>query len=338
MAVFQPRGGSLFESNIGADIIGGLGNVFQQFQSGQQQGQNRQQQQQAQALQNLLVQSQTQKNLAGAEALRNPPEKQRSFADQINEQKFGLLRTIVDPNTPPEMKKQAQDALKAFSSPGVTVNTGEGESFTKQFDRGFKLSGQFKAEPIVKTFPEIQKSVDNMEAAFEAFQLDPSTFVAIDQALISSFNKILDPGSVVRESEFERTAQSLGLPQRIIGSLVKLTKGGAGLSNTDRLALVELARDLQSKAEGRFNEKITEFEKRAVQARVPRDFVLAGVSPFEPRQPKEKSAVEQAIERLSQQPQASPAQITSPKTKKEFDAIPAGTIFIDTDGKRKVKQ
>lgn len=283
--ILQPTQGSPFRPNVGAETISGIANILQQFQAGQQQGQQRQQQQQlldrqqqSQILQDLLTKSQTEATTALAEQRRAPKAE-----DPLKALRFSLAVPLLQKQQRgEELSKDEQKQLFSIAGAGggVTVNVGEGDTFNKQFERGFKLSSQFKSEPIIKTFPEIQKSVDNMEAAFEAFQADPSTFVAIDQALIASFNKILDPGSVVRESEFERTAQSLGLPQQIIGSLVKLAKGGAGLSNPDRLALVELARDLRAKAESRVDEKITEFETKAREGKVPRDFVLGGIQRF----------------------------------------------------------
>ena len=289
MAVFQASGGTPFEPrrpNENIDRLNAFVNVLGQGLAGQQQGQARQQQQdlikqqrESQILKDLLTRSQTDATSALSEQRRTPkpPDilkelKQKIAAPLFAEREAGTIT--------PEKEKQLFALLGAGG--GTTINVGDKDDFNKQFDRGFKLSSQFKAEPIIKTFPEIQKSVDNMEAAFTSFEDDPSTFVAIDQALISSFNKILDPGSVVRESEFERTGRSLGLKQQIIGSLAKLAKGGAGLTNPDRLALVELARDLINKAQDRFDEKITEFELKAEQGRVPRDFVLGGIKRFTP--------------------------------------------------------
>lgn len=50
------------------------------------------------------------------------------------------------------------------------------------------------------------------------------------QAIITAFNKILDPNSVVRESEYARTSEGSSLLNRLDGALTKLQSGGAGLS------------------------------------------------------------------------------------------------------------
>lgn len=50
------------------------------------------------------------------------------------------------------------------------------------------------------------------------------------QAIITSFNKILDPTSVVRESEYDRTAQGQSLLSQIQGKYDNLVAGGAGVT------------------------------------------------------------------------------------------------------------
>jgi hypothetical protein len=50
------------------------------------------------------------------------------------------------------------------------------------------------------------------------------------QAIITSFNKILDPSSVVRESEYDRTAEGQSLINRLQGKYDNIIKGGAGVS------------------------------------------------------------------------------------------------------------
>ena len=50
------------------------------------------------------------------------------------------------------------------------------------------------------------------------------------QAIITSFNKILDPASVVRESEYDRTAQGQSLLAQLEGKVQNIASGGAGVT------------------------------------------------------------------------------------------------------------
>lgn len=56
---------------------------------------------------------------------------------------------------------------------------------------------------------------------------------AQSQAIVTAFNKILDPASVVRESEYARTPEGQSLINRIEGYTTKLAQGGAGLSEAE---------------------------------------------------------------------------------------------------------
>ncbi len=67
---------------------------------------------------------------------------------------------------------------------------------------------------------------------------------ATSQAIITTFNKILDPASVVREGEYDRTAQGQSLINQIEGKIVRLQQGGAGLSVGALQEIVDLGKDL----------------------------------------------------------------------------------------------
>lgn len=71
------------------------------------------------------------------------------------------------------------------------------------------------------------------------------------QAIITSFNKILDPTSVVRESEYDRTAEGQSLIARLQGKVQNIVAGGAGvtpqtLKEASDIATTYLERSRQS--------------------------------------------------------------------------------------------
>ena len=61
------------------------------------------------------------------------------------------------------------------------------------------------------------------------------------QAVLVTFQKILDPTSVVRESEYARSASGLSLISQIIGASERLRKGGAGVPLWDLETFARLA-------------------------------------------------------------------------------------------------
>lgn len=69
---------------------------------------------------------------------------------------------------------------------------------------------------------------------------------AQSQAIVTAFNKILDPASVVRESEYARTPEGQSLINRMEGYATKLAQGGAGLSASELANIRDTANALSS--------------------------------------------------------------------------------------------
>ena len=64
---------------------------------------------------------------------------------------------------------------------------------------------------------------------------------AASQAILVTFQKILDPDSVVRESEYARSSQGVSLMDRIRGEWMRMTEGGAGVPVNELEGFVALA-------------------------------------------------------------------------------------------------
>ena len=104
------------------------------------------------------------------------------------------------------------------------------------------LRKEFSAAPEVKNFIEIDSQFKRLDKAMGEAQKGGS-LVAVDQALITILNKMLDPSSVVRESEYARTPGDLALLNRIKGKIEKIRTGGAGLTQEDRDAIATMAKN-----------------------------------------------------------------------------------------------
>lgn len=68
-----------------------------------------------------------------------------------------------------------------------------------------------------------------------------------DQAIITAFNKVTDPISVVRESEYMRSFIGQSLLDRMSGYIDKVTKGGSGLSEKEREDAIVVAREIANR-------------------------------------------------------------------------------------------
>jgi hypothetical protein len=106
---------------------------------------------------------------------------------------------------------------------------------------GANLRKEFNNLPDVKESNMILPKIKAMESAYAESQ-KTNNYVAVDQALITLYNKLTDPNSVVRESEYARTAENIPLLNAIKGKAQKVLAGGAGLTQSERTALMTMAR------------------------------------------------------------------------------------------------
>lgn len=127
-------------------------------------------------------------------------------------------------------------------------------------DRAMSLRKEFQALPTVQEYQTIKNQVSSMDALLNESPKFTESRVALDQGLISIFNKITDPTSVVRESEYERTPQNLSLANRFTGALEKLKSGGAGLTQEDRRALVFGAKIVANSRGKGYNDVLSNYD------------------------------------------------------------------------------
>lgn len=73
---------------------------------------------------------------------------------------------------------------------------------------------------------EMQRQLQLMETGLKRAKADP---VGGSQAVLVTFQKILDPASVVRESEYARSGAGLALMDRLQGLVERYSQGGAGV-------------------------------------------------------------------------------------------------------------
>ena len=89
------------------------------------------------------------------------------------------------------------------------------------------------------------------------------TNIANDQTLITMFNKMTDPTSVVRESEYARTGEDMALWSRVKGYFGKMKMGGAGLTDMERKDLINAIEAFGRVSDKIYKEKAMEFRTKA---------------------------------------------------------------------------
>lgn len=144
----------------------------------------------------------------------------------------------------------------------VSVNTGQ-----KGLDNTLKLRGEFKSEPIYKAHQEVQAAHSQVK---EALKLESP---AGDLAGATKIMKILDPGSVVRESELGMAMAASGLMDRIT-NYAQMTLSGQKLTPTQRKDFQKLADALYAESVKQYNTKRGEYKGIAERNQLPETDVI----------------------------------------------------------------
>lgn len=139
----------------------------------------------------------------------------------------------------------------------------------RMLDRATSLRKELTGNKALTNFQEVANRYDVLQKAIS----DPSAVADVDFAV--NVAKILDPTSVVRESEQGQILDSTSIPTQILGTLNKAIGGGQRLPEATRNSLIELAKrhyDTQKTAVDTLREQ---YSRLATEAGVkPEDVVV----------------------------------------------------------------
>lgn len=132
---------------------------------------------------------------------------------------------------------------------------------------------QVNTNPIVKDFLAIDSQTKRLNEAVTDVEEQRKTgqtpsFIAVDQALITILNKMLDPTSVVRESEYARTPGDQAALSRVKGKFQQLVVGGTSLTDDERNAVVRMARRFSNVARRRLEPEVESLKRVATKFNV----------------------------------------------------------------------
>lgn len=172
--------------------------------------------------------------------------------------------------------KQALTPEEVAARTGATQEaTYEGQKGVA--DRAFSLRTEFQGLQQVKDYQVIKSQVESMDALLNKIKPgEKQSALALDQGLITLFNKVSDPTSVVRESEYSRTPENLSLANRFNGAIKKLEQGGAGLTQQDRESLVFGAKVIADSRGSLYDETLSNYENLAGEFGVKPSLVTSG--------------------------------------------------------------
>ena len=152
-------------------------------------------------------------------------------------------------NPVPNRAYQEYELNKARSgASNVSVNTGQ-----KGFDNTLKLRGDFRSEPIYKAHQEVQSAYSQIQQGLK--MASP----AGDLAGATKIMKLLDPGSVVRESELGMAMAATGAMDRLTNYAENIMKG-TKLTPNQRADFQNLADKLYGESVNQYNGKRAEYK------------------------------------------------------------------------------
>jgi hypothetical protein len=145
--------------------------------------------------------------------------------------------------------------LRQAGAPSVKVNVPvDMTGGQKGFENEMALGSKFKGEPIYKDFSDMKSSFSQVVSSLSA-----GTPIG-DVAGATKIMKLLDPGSVVRESELAIAMQAAGRMDRLQNYFNNMITGEK-LTPTQREDFKALANELYAAAGDAYNKKRAEYEQ-----------------------------------------------------------------------------
>lgn len=136
---------------------------------------------------------------------------------------------------------QLSDLSKTMVTQTQEIAKQRRETFKEARDFTKSMRDEIRLNPILKDFKEVSVRADQMNNTWDLYRSGRVDAGAVDQALITIFNKMLDPASVVREGEYARTEDQQGFIRSMAAGVDRFFTGGARIDDKMRKSLVDLA-------------------------------------------------------------------------------------------------
>lgn len=120
------------------------------------------------------------------------------------------------------------------------------------------LRNQIAKDKAIVQYQDLSSTYNSMDSIAKSALSKPTTEsrASLDQALVTLFNKMLDPTSVVREGEYARTAEGQSVLTRAQGYALQLQQGGAGITDATRKDMVDVSKILQDVAQQQYQTSV----------------------------------------------------------------------------------
>lgn len=222
-------------------------------------------------------------------------------AGRTSERQTAQQEFMAEQNRLNREQRERETAMRA-DKPEKTLGAVTADVAKVEMD----LAKQFRADKTVQAHQLMQNELRQLESlASEATPLS-------DQALITKFAKILDPGSVVRETEFAITERGGGIIAAGL-NLVDKTRGKGRLQPEQRAQMLQAARSLTAGVNEEYAKKRKEFSQQGSLYGA-RPEAIIGVEPVAPSAPPVQSG-NRSLEQIRTEKEAIRKQLETLKGK-----------------------
>lgn len=154
-----------------------------------------------------------------------------------------------------------------YKNPKATTSGGLGGMSDEAFKRVGQIADDVRSDPDIKEFITVRDGYNRVTAgaALKNGQGDLS--------LIFGYMKLLDPNSVVRETEFSNAEQAMGYAQSKLNLPKKFFKGDR-LTDEGRQQFIAAAKSIYAQKEANYLDTYDYYAKRALDAGVDPDQVI----------------------------------------------------------------
>lgn len=170
------------------------------------------------------------------------PDEIQKAMDAGTTQRLGTLQEQANAANLRGDTKEYQRLLQVIKDTGLADNVprvpNDGVNDGRRFSMEQRLVSQWDKANV--PFREMRRQLGLMDSGLKRFRAGDTN--GGSQAVLVTFQKILDPTSVVRESEYARTTEGQSLLNRIEGTVTRWAAGGTTLTESEMAALVDTAR------------------------------------------------------------------------------------------------
>lgn len=204
---------------------------------------------------------------AGVRELIKPKEKKMIPVDVPNPKGKGAMRQMK-----PEDDPAFQEGVPLYERPRESEGGGGPRPLTQTAESNIinRLQNQWAARS--KNAMEVERASSMMQDGLNAARR--GDLATGSQAVLVTFQKILDPTSVVRESEYARSAAGQALLARAQGAVERLFKGGAGVPLPELEKFAVLAGELAKTQRGLLTGTKERIGRTADRYNIPRELIF----------------------------------------------------------------